>query len=77
MVIRASVFLMCLSWMVKRILRCNECQMESDEVMSHSEGCICIMQRWSLKGGAAEGVLQMRARVLMDEGRSREGRGMK
>lgn len=58
---------MCLSWMVKGILRCNECQMESDEVMSHSEGCICIMQSWSLKGGVAEGVLQMRARVLMDE----------
>lgn len=63
--------------MVKDILRCNECQIESDEVMSQSEGCICIMQSWSLKGGAAEGVLQMRARVLMDEEGSREGQGMK
>lgn len=73
---------MCLSWMAKGILQCNECQMESDEVMSHggvchSEGCICIMPSWSLKRGAAGGVLQMRARVLMDEDRVREGRGMK
>lgn len=41
---RASVFLMRLSWTVKGISWRNECQMESDEVMSHSEGCICIMQ---------------------------------
>lgn len=85
--IEVGVFLMCLSGVATSW--CDECQMESDDVLSHSGAChhgspvkaasvSGRAGRWeAAAAGGAGGGLRASVRAVMDEDGARGGRGMK